>query len=142
MGILFHVTDKIAIRPEFNIAQSSTDFEGPVVIGSSDSWEIGTGISALFYVRAWDDLHLYVSPRWTYSHGSASSELSDSTAASWGLAGSVGAQYTLGKRFGIFGEVGVGYQHSRLTGPVPIQAGFTGHSVGTRSGVGVILYFK
>jgi len=151
VGIVYHVTDKLAIRPELNIAQASTETAGPAVAGvtinsSSDSWAIGTGISALFYVRQWDDLHLYVSPRWTYSHGSSSSSSTlpsiDSTANSWSLSGSVGAQYPLGKRFGAFGEVGFGYSHSHETGgSAPIQADVTGHAVGTRTGVGVILYF-
>jgi len=78
VGIVYHLTDKIAIRPELNIAQASTETNVPTLAGvsvgtttvSSSTWAIGTGVSGLFYVRQWDDLHLYVSPRWTYSHGS------------------------------------------------------------------------
>src|SRR5262245_21030943 len=149
VGIVYHVTDKLAVRPELTIAQASTEATGPAISrvnfsASSSSWAIGTGVSALFYVRQWDDLHLYVSPRWTYSHGSSSSDtLSvDSTLNSWSLNGSVGAQYALGKRFGVFGEVGFGYQHShQKSGGSPIQAEITGHGIGTRTGVGVILCF-
>ena len=148
VGIVYHVTDKLAIRPELTIAQSSTETNLPAIGGfpvnvSSDTWAIGTGVSALFYVRQWDDLHLYVSPRWTYSHGSSSTSTLaiDSTLNSWSLNGSVGAQYALGKRFGVFGEVGFGYQHSRQTGGSAFQTELTGHVVGTRTGVGVILYF-
>ena len=60
---------------------------------------------------------------------------------SWSLTGSVGAQYALGKRFGVFGEVGFGYQHSHETGGSLIQTDITSHTIGTRTGVGVILYF-
>ncbi len=148
VGIVYHLTDKIAIRPELNIAQASTETTGPAIAGvnlsvSSDTWVIGTGVSGLFYVRQWDDLHLYVSPRWTYSHGSSSSSILpiDNALNSWSLNGSVGAQYALGKRFGVFGEVGFGYQHAHETGGSVIQAEITSHTVGTRTGVGVILYF-
>lgn len=148
VGIVYHVTDKIAIRPELNIAQASTETTAPAIAGvnvsvSSDTWAIGTGLSGLFYVRQWDDLHLYVSPRWTYSHGSSSSSTLpiDTGLNSWSLTGSVGAQYALGKRFGVFGEVGFGYQHSHETGGSLIQTDITSHTIGTRTGVGVILYF-
>lgn len=152
VGIVYHVTDKLAIRPELNIAQASTETNVPTLAGvtvgttavSSSTWTIGTGVSALFYVQQWDDLHLYVSPRWTYSHGSSSASglAIDSALNSWSLTGSLGAQYALGKRFGVFGEVGFGYQHSHETGGAsPIQVELTGHGVGTRTGVGVILYF-
>src|SRR5262245_20730696 len=70
IGILFHATDKIAIRPEFNFEQSSAEIEGLVSIGSSYTWVVGTGVSALFYLQKWEDVHVYVSPRWTYCHGS------------------------------------------------------------------------
>ncbi|HKV99272.1 MAG TPA: outer membrane beta-barrel protein [Vicinamibacterales bacterium] len=154
VGIVYHLTDKLAIRPELNIAQASTETTVPTVAGTSigtttvtsSTWAIGTGVSALFYLRQWDDLHLYVSPRWTYGHASSSgsglTSGNDSSVNTWSLNGSVGAQYALGKRFGLFGEVGFGYQHSHETGAVtPIQVEINGHAVGTRTGAGVILYF-
>jgi hypothetical protein len=57
-----------------------------------------------------------------------------------------GAHYLLGRRFAAFGEVGFGY--SRQTGSVTGTVGSTevrttsrANSVGTRTGVGVVLYF-
>jgi hypothetical protein len=154
VGIVYHVTDKLAIRPELNIAQASTETNVPAIAGisigtstvTSSSWAIGTGVSGLFYVRQWDDLHLYVSPRWTYGHVSASgsglTSGDDNSVNTWSLTGSIGAQYALGKRFGVFGEVGFGYQHSHEAGGgSPIQVEVNGHVVGTRTGAGVILYF-
>ena len=142
VGVIFHVTDKIAIRPEFDFEFGSTEIDSPGIDSSQDSSVFGTGISALFYVRKWDDLHLYVSPRWDYSHGSASTEVTETTANGWGLTGSMGAQYALGKRFAVFGEVGVGYRHSSTKGPAIIEAELKSDSVGLRSGVGVVVYFK
>ena len=56
VGFIFHVTDKIAIRPEVNFASSSTEIESDLISASSDSFTIGTGVSALFYLltsRLW-----------------------------------------------------------------------------------------
>jgi opacity protein-like surface antigen len=142
VGVVFHVTDKIAIRPEFNFEQGSTEITSAVLGSSSDTTVIGTGVSALCYVHAWDDLHLYVTPRWDYSHASSSSAVTETTGTGWGLTGSIGAQYALGKRFAVFGEVGIGYSQSSTKGPVPIETEIKSHSVGLRSGVGVIVYFK
>ena len=101
------------------------------------------GVSGLFYVRQWDDLHLYVSPRWTYSHGSSSSSTrADRQQAQLLVAHGVGRRAVrAGQAVWVFGEVGFGYQHSHETGGSLIQADITGHTIGTRTGVGVILYF-
>jgi hypothetical protein len=149
VGLLFHVTDKVAIRPEVSFATSSTEIEGGLITGSSDAFTIGTGVSALFYLQAWDDVRVYVSPRWTYSHGSSSSsfsglgpiEDSDDSTNTWSLGGSFGAQYGLGKRFGVFGEIGIAYSQSRLSDETVIDFATKGSGFGSRAGVGVIVYF-
>ena len=47
VGFVYHVTDKIAIRPELNIAQASTETTAPTIAGvqwqqvSSSTWAIG-----------------------------------------------------------------------------------------------------
>lgn len=141
VGILFHVTDKVAIRPEFNFAQSSSELDTVIGDSESSSWILGTGVSALFYLRAWDDTQLYVSPRFTYTHNSTSSEVvSAASSNNWGLSGSVGAQHKLGTRFSVFGEVGFGYSRSTIgAGSSVVEA--TASGVSTRTAVGVILYF-
>ncbi len=142
LGIIFHATDKIAVRAELNFAQSSSDIETVVGDSDSSSWTFGTGVSALFYLRAWDDTQLYVSPRFTYSHNSTSSDLgAEASGNTWGLVGSVGAQHKLGTRFSVFGEVGIGYSRSTLGAGSLVVADATASTIGTRSGVGVILYF-
>jgi hypothetical protein len=54
--------------------------------------------------------------------------------------GSFGAQYALGRRFSVFGEVGLGYSRQSLRSPLS-QTRSEAHAVTTRSGAGVILYF-
>lgn len=142
LGFIFHATDKIAIRAELSFAQSSSDLDTVIGESGSSSWAIGTGVSALFYLRAWDDTQLYVSPRFTYSHNSTSSDVgAEASSNSWGLVGSVGAQHKLGTRFSVFGEIGLGYSRSTIgAGSLAITEA-TASTFGTRSGVGVILYF-
>ena len=64
----------------------------------------------------------------------------------YSFAGMFGAQYSLGRRFAAFGEVGLSYarQNGLATTTVgPLTSTITNHgnAIGTRTGVGVILYF-
>jgi uncharacterized protein YigE (DUF2233 family) len=57
-----------------------------------------------------------------------------------------GAQYSLSRRFAAFGEVGVSYARQSGTSTTTIGAltnriTSKGNAFGTRTGVGVILYF-
>ena len=108
VGVLWHVTDKVAIRPEIAFAGSSTTTSGSGVDISGDGWNIGTGVSAIFYLRKYDHLRTYVSPRFTYGHQSSSSTTSglpissgtsptySQTSETFGGFGMFGAQYWLG----------------------------------------------
>ena len=105
-----------------------------------------------------------MSPRYTYSRSSSTVELpirltltpialspisSTTVTTSYGASGSFGAQYELGKRFGVFGELGLSYTHSgdRSTSPTsPLRFDIGGGdlkswTLGMRSGAGVILFF-
>ena len=143
IGLIWHATDKMAVRPEFTIsgssAESSSGFE-------ASSWSFGTGVSVLFYLKDYDHVRTYFTPRFDYSRSSSSSETGASTAPSidtsrWssGAAGSFGVQYTPGDKFGVFGEVGFGFSYSSLPSAA---APNSGHATGwgMRSGVGVIFY--
>jgi predicted porin len=62
--------------------------------------------------------------------------------------GLFGAEYSLHKRFSVFGEVGFGYttssSKSKSSPPSPIDdliAGGSAHGWSTRTGAGVIFYF-
>ena len=128
VGVIWHVSDRFALRPEVSLSQSSGDATtgsvGSVFQVSSDSWQIGVGLSALFYVRQWDALRAYVSPRFSYARTQATStttspvyatSLTDLTSSTYLVAGSFGGQYSLSRRFGLFGEVGLGYTKANST---------------------------
>ena len=55
-------------------------------------------------------------------------------------AGSFGAQYAMGSKFSVFGEVGLGYSRS-ISPTSSIYSKTTSTTWSTRTGVGVIVYF-
>jgi hypothetical protein len=100
-----------------------------------------------------DALRTYVSPRWAYVHDSTaiSSEYPDiggygSTGSGHLISGSFGAEYTLGRKFSAFGEVGMEFTRTVVT-PDDHTARLFGagqsvsRTLGRRSAAGVILYF-
>lgn len=132
---------RVAVRPEVSLSVSGSSTSGP---GSSDtdSWVFGTGVSVLFYMRKADNLSTYVAPRFTYTRNDLDSGFTEADGSGYMLAGLFGAQYSLGRRFGVFGEVGLGFSRQRSTSVTALTEFTTrSHSVSTRTGAGVILYF-
>lgn len=176
VGLIWQIGDKVSVRPEITLSRSSDETS---VVGatsgqvtSGDSTVVGVAVSGLIYVSRWDALRAYVSPRFSYSRNSSSSSLAPdppllgattgSTTTVYGTSGSFGAQYALGRRFGLFGEVGLTYQRTSgtssstftvttttfvngvlTTTTVPRTSGSTlrSNTVATRTAVGVILFF-
>ena len=89
IGIIWHPSERLAIRPDFSFGLTETDGEGTLPDISSKNFAIG--VSALLYTHRWDELRLYVSPRFTYSHATTSIDtpvnLGDSTAVVVGRLG-------------------------------------------------------
>lgn len=171
IGVIWHVSNRIALRPEISLQQIATTTTSTISIttagsggvtststtttATNDQWFVGYGASALFYIKQWDALRAYVSPRFQYTHGSSSSSTTLNTSLpistvpasteftqnSYLYSGSFGAQYGLGSRFGLYGEVGFGYTHQTSESSFAAAGDSTGHTVATRSGVGVIFYF-
>ena len=65
VGLVWHVAERVAVRPEFSFSKSTSDAE-EIIDASSSGWTLGVGISGLFYVSRADNLRTYVSPRYTY----------------------------------------------------------------------------
>ncbi len=167
IGVIWNVSDRIALRPEISLQQVSTTSTSVITtvfgVGTSvttlttttqsvnDQWNTGYGASALFYLKRWDALRTYVSPRFVYSRSSSSSTNSTApggtstttefTSNSYLFSGSFGAEYSLARRFGVYGEVGFGYSHQNTENTFAAAGSNTGHTVATRSGVGAIFYF-
>ena len=152
IGVLWRVSDKVAIRPELSLSGGSSESTGSSFEAESDSWNISTGASVLFYLQIQDQLRTYFSPRFTYSRISTTNESSSFTTAtstttgsSVGGAGLFGAECSLGNKFAVFGEVGFGLNHTTTQGsssilPNNLLPKQTGNSWGSRAGIGVIFF--
>jgi hypothetical protein len=172
VGLIWHVADRVALRPEISVSrgsgESSITTTVPVIsvggvpsvstattitTNTSDQWQVAVGVSGLFYLTRHEALRTYLSPRYAYSRGSSTSQSSGASPSSVSggetsshfVAGSFGAQYALGRRFSVFGEVGLGYSRTETEPTSTTQIISVGPSISrtlsTRSGAGVILYF-
>jgi hypothetical protein len=150
VAIVWHPTEAIGIRPEISISRSSTEFTSTIgtitTTTRTTAVTLSTGVSAMFYSAAKDNLRVYFSPRAIYTRlnntipAIGTSPATTTTLSGYAAGGSVGAQYALGHRFSAYGEVGFSYAHqsqnSTLSGSTS-----KANSVSTRSAAGVILYF-
>ncbi len=156
IGVLFHVSDGVALRPAFtfSVTSSTNSYIGASQDQQSaetDSYSIGVSIDALFYVKKWDNLRAYVTPGFSYGHGSSTSSnpsfmyTNESTGNSYTVQGSFGAQYALSRRFSVLGEVGLAFGDANSKNvPVGGTGGSTSSSkaFGTRGAIAVVFYFK
>ena len=143
IGVIWHVTPRVAIRPDLSFSFNESDAAVGTDI-SSKSFTLGG--SVLFYTGRWDNLQTYVAPRLSYSWTSSSIDGGgtslDSSQDGWSLSGTFGAQYSLGTRFAVFAEAGLAY--SSQTAETPTSFGDnerTTWTFGTRTVVGATLYF-
>jgi hypothetical protein len=167
IGVIWHVTDRVAVRPEVSVSKSSSEFIGSSITFSSggvpvntttttttNTWQTSAGLSALLYLSRHDKLSTYLSPRWAYTRLSSTPSVSGGGVASVVtgtnghinfVSGSFGAQFAIGERFSVFGELGLAFSRtvsSPLTNITLLTiGGSTATNVSTRSGAGVILYF-
>jgi hypothetical protein len=144
IGLLWHINERTALRPQFSFTRMDSSSES-LVDATTDFWSLGTEISVLFFSPVRDDLKLYVAPRFAYSRTTGTTESSESTTDSYSVGGMFGGHYSLGRRFAVFGEAGLQYSHANglLTSvSIPgLRRTNTGDSWGTRTGVGVVIYF-
>jgi len=113
VGVVFGLSDRIALRPDFSLTRRVT--EG-ITENTVNTW--GVGLSALLYLQKSDSLSTYVSPRVAFGRSTERSpayEPGEIVIDSWQASGSLGAQYALVRRFTVFGEVGLAYADQYLT---------------------------
>lgn len=157
IGVLWQVSDRIAVRPDVGFywsefTFSSSPFLGETYESESTNSSVGVGVSVLFTVARWERLRAYVVPRVSYSFlsgGSATAIIflgdeqesdTDSSGRSVEVSGSFGVEYSLGDRFAVFGETGLAHvstqQPSSSSSDNPRS-----RQAGTRSSVGVVFRF-
>lgn len=167
VGVVWHITDRIAVRPDLSVNRSETTSTltstsgatifGPAVTTTTTSTQTDTtltgGLSLLVTLADLDDLRLYAAPRVAYLRSETSSEattpgfagLGEFTATNDGVTaiGAIGAQYMLGTRAAVFAESGVQYLRQTFSSAVVSNSGTksTATSVGLRTAVGFAVYF-
>jgi hypothetical protein len=139
IGVLIPASDSVAIRPEFSFNKSSTENTSGTLTTKFDSWQVGAAVSALFYTGKPDAFRTYWTPRFSVNHQNSNSTGNNVYSAS----GSFGAEYAVGSRFKVFGELGASYawQHADTTTLTSLGSTVTSssksRSFGTRSVIGV-----
>jgi hypothetical protein len=135
VSFIWHASDTMAIRPEFDFSGGSAETSA----GDLTNTVVNPAVSVLFYLQQWDDVRSYVSPRYEYQRSSAGG-VGDGHTDNQTVAGSIGVQFTPHRRFGVFGETGIGFVWaSAKVGPFNTERTATSWSV--RASVGAILYF-
>jgi hypothetical protein len=139
LGLVWQVSDNVAIRPEFAFNKSSTDSTTGSTTITTDANGIGASGSVLFYTSKHDALRTYLTPRFDFIRSKSTTGSTERTSKAYSLSGSFGAQYGLGDRFQVFGEFGLqaGWAPEQTIGTTTTKSsGF-----GTRSAVGVAFIF-
>jgi hypothetical protein len=157
VGVVWHVTERIALRPDFTLSTTTTEststndsiFVPQVSTTTSTSWSTAVGLSALLYLNSTDQLRFYVAPRAAYLRTSIDIDddeplaaTFDNTSTGFVAAGAFGVQYNAHDRFAIFGELGAQYTSQSSTSEfLTSRTRGENRSAGLRSAVGVTLYF-
>jgi opacity protein-like surface antigen len=148
VGVLWQVTDRVAVRPDVSFSGASADTGADSLLGplATSNRTLGVGIAALMTVKRWDALRAYVAPRFQYTRSHTESESvsesfsfstipnlsvglspitpisiirhSETTTTTTSGSGAFGVSYAPHKRFSVYGEVGVGYSSSDATATV------------------------
>jgi hypothetical protein len=103
-GFQVPLSNSVALRADGSVSLSASQ--------GIDNWTGNLGLSGVFYQSASSDLRTYVGPRIGYTYAAPSSGIAHTGTVSGSLF--FGAEYSLGHRFGTFGEVGATY--ARTTG--------------------------
>lgn len=162
VGVVWHLTDGIALRPDVSVTRGSSEstttgtftggFGGTPTSSTtmSEGWSTTVGLSALFTVKTIERLRIYLTPRLAWSHSSTDSEAGvtgglssfDVTTRGFITSASVGTQYGLHDRFAVFGELGAQYSDLDTRSVSPGTRNRSNNTtLGLRSAVGVIVYF-
>ena len=156
IGLIWHVTDRIAIRPEFSFAFTSNEVvttpasllpgvSGTGVRTDTDTTALAVGVSGLYYLTKATSLSAYVSPRFVYTRTRTTTEASTDllgssfvNGSSYAVSGVYGVQYAPIPNINLFGEAGIGFTETNNSSTLSV---LSGHQFSTRGGVGMIVYF-
>ena len=147
VGVICRLSDWLSIRPEISLSRTSLSQDGALAGVAIDSHvtttQLRPAVSLLVHLRRWDNVQTYLVPSIEWDHTGMSSSLPAPTtgvtsATTLSGSGGLGVQFVPARHFGAFGEVGISYSHSKTS---LLGVASTTSSLGTRAGVGVILFF-
>jgi hypothetical protein len=159
VGVIWHIADRVAIRPDVSFTWTSTEsttstqllpgLPPTTITSSADLFNTAVGVSVLVYLSSEQPFRLYLVPRAAYIHtsldldGSAGTSLAlDEETDGYLLSGALGGQFKAHDRFSIFGELGLQYTSQGSSQSIGIGTNESeSRSLGLRSAVGVVLYF-
>lgn len=142
LGVQFKAGERLALRPEFSFSVGSTETTASAITAKADSSTVGLGLSAPIYLHRQDRFGAYVSPQFTRLRSKTSLGTVDDPAQSqYSVAGSFGADYRVGDRFMVFGELGLAYRWQSIESTALSTTAVKTHATGTRSVVGVGIFF-
>jgi hypothetical protein len=164
VGVLWHVTSRVAIEPEIAISKTRVEsrIDTSIVIGTTvissgtiaattDTWTTSPGVSLRIYMGRWDDVSAYVAPGYVYHHNASTStttapggfggvarvETRELSSTTHDMRGMFGVQYAPHRKFTVFGEVGVRYASADLPTVTTSGGGLgSASSVGTSKAFG------
>jgi outer membrane protein W len=147
-GIVWDASKAFAIRPAITFGGGSSN--DAASIAESSNWNVGATISALFYMKKYDNVRTYVSPSYRYSHTSTKTTPSSSTQPGLpsveltgngnGASGTFGAEYAPTSRVRIYAEIGFAYVHAKNSVTITSFSNSTTNTWGTTAGVGFVFY--
>jgi hypothetical protein len=133
IGFTWELSERIALRPEFSLSTTTQTFGDPsvsIVEIRSHSYNGTVAVSGVFYIRRWDSLRLYVSPRVSHLISRTSG-----TTTQTAVSGSLGGQYDVSGRFAIFAEAGINLSRTRSS------AAQRTSTLGNRGVIGAVIFF-
>jgi hypothetical protein len=138
VAVLWHATERIALRPEITFSTVSSEFDDR----DSSSAGFSVGASVLFYTFERDALSTYIAPAYQFARSTAESTTGlESTSRTHQFSGSFGVQYRLGERVRVFGETGVSFSAAKSEAEDIFNSASTSDRFGNRSAVGLVFYF-
>jgi hypothetical protein len=111
VGLIFRVSEGLALRPDFSFSTSASDYSNPgtTTLSKVDTYTLG--ISALVYVQSWQTVRVYVVPRFGYARTTNGRPAIYYVGTTYSGSGSLGVQYVFDRRLGIFAEGGINYDY-------------------------------
>lgn len=140
VGVHIPVGDSVAIRPAVAWIKTSVEYEGAMFVANEASNRtLVPSVDLLFYLKAWDNTRVYLSPQYLYTRSTRTTDGEDETNDSHTFRAMIGVQQSVGSRFAVFGEAGL--EHDRWSSEGLSLSSTTNRAWSTRTTFGGMFMF-